>query len=132
MNTVESPSVIDMAIIILEKTNDGDGLTDGHLYLIQEGVNDNLNEYGIAEIKKIYDQVITTGYQKPAFHGIEGLSKDHNGYVYWKGIRVEHYSFRDFEEEKKAAHELARRARIVESRNQPVCFNSLYPNNWVE
>lgn len=28
---------------------------------------------------------------KPWFFGLEHVTRDHQGYVYWKGIRIEHY-----------------------------------------
>lgn len=49
------------------------------------------------------------------FHGIEELERRSDGYVYWKGAHVEHYTFRDEGEEAAAAHELAGRCRHLES-----------------
>jgi hypothetical protein len=53
------------------------------------------------------------------FHGIEALRKAGNGYVYWRGIRVDHYSYPDDEtgqeRERAAAHELAEQCRHLEA-----------------
>jgi hypothetical protein len=53
------------------------------------------------------------------FHNIEQLNKDSQGYVYWKGNRVEHYSFsydgEGKEREATAAKELADRCLFIES-----------------
>src|SRR5262249_54524458 len=53
---------------------------------------------------------------RTVFHGIEGLRKAGNGYVYWRGIRVDHYSFPDDEAgERAAAQELAEQCRHLEA-----------------
>jgi hypothetical protein len=48
------------------------------------------------------------------FHDIEHLHKDGQGFVYWKGSQVEHYSFNDIEQERLAAHRLAAKCRHLE------------------
>lgn len=115
----------DMAIEILQKTNDGNDLYPLDLALIQKVVNSSV--FGISEqdevaFSDLYARV-TAGYKKPWFHGIENLTIDHEGFVYWKGKQVEHYALRNFaftEYGKKEAEELARRCKIVESRGQEV------------
>jgi hypothetical protein len=46
---------------------------------------------------------------------VEHLTQDGEGYVYWKGASVEHYSFRDPAKEVEAAQELAARCRHLEA-----------------
>ncbi len=57
---------------------------------------------------------------------IPHLTQDGEGYVYWKGAHVEHYSFRhdDRENEVAAAHELAKRCLFLESLGVPVNANT--------
>lgn len=115
------PQTFDRAILILEKTNDGDALAPFHLHLVQEAINQNLNEKGEAAFLALYEQCISEqGYAKPWLHEIEHLTIDHEGYVFWKGKEVEHYSFKNKQEEKAAAEELARRCRLLEERGQEV------------
>jgi len=47
-------------------------------------------------------------------YGIENLEQTGDGYVYWKGNQVEHYSFSNEAEEYKAALELAETCRHLE------------------
>jgi hypothetical protein len=56
-------------------------------------------------------------------HGIEELTYDGNGYVFWKGQKVEHYDHPTDESMKGEALKLARRCRLLEKRGQEV--NSL-------
>jgi hypothetical protein len=53
------------------------------------------------------------------FHGIEELRKTGSGYVSWRGVRVDHYSFSRDEagqaREREAAHELAQQCRHLET-----------------
>jgi len=104
----------DMAIVILQNTHDGNDLAPEHLGLLQLAVNRGLNELGEIAFVELY-QNVQGGYVRPWFHGIEHLTRDHEGYVYWKGIHVEHYSYRDKDKEKAAAMELAERCRHLES-----------------
>lgn len=112
----------------MQATNDGDDLAPSHLWILQEAVNGHLNEKGMAVFKEVHDQVTSGKYKKPWFHGIEHLTRDHEGYVYWKGSHVEHYSFGSkYDEEAKAAEELARRCRILESRGiKPTCGTAVW------
>ena len=108
---------IDMAIIILEKINDGDDLAPEHLYLVQEAANGHLSEQGEVAFYQLYSSVLE-GYKKPWLHGIEHLTIDHEGYVYWKGKQVEHYDFPwAYSEAARAeALEIARRCSILEGK----------------
>ena len=78
----------DMAVMILQSTQDGDDLDPYHLWLVQEWVNDHLNEKGEAAFRALHAQVIAGQYEKPWLHGVENLTRDHHGYIYWKGIQV--------------------------------------------
>ena len=71
--------VCEQACSILQATHDGDDLDPTHLWIIQEAVNGNLNEKGLGVFKEVYDQVTSGKYQKPWFHGIEHLTRDHEG-----------------------------------------------------
>lgn len=107
------------AIQILQLTNDGDKLSPGQLHLLELAVNSNLSEIGQQDFDELYKKVLENNYQE-WFHNIEHLTEDHEGYIYWRGIQVEHYSHRDFEEEKADAQELATRCRYLESINVEV------------
>lgn len=55
-------------------------------------------------------------------HNIAELDKNGEGYVFWKGKHVEHYSYRhdEREEEKEACQKLAGKCRKLETWNFPV------------
>jgi hypothetical protein len=120
----------EMAIAILQATHDGEDLDPAHLWLVQEWVNDHLNEKGEAAFRDLHAQVTAGKYQKPWLHGVEHLTRDHQGYVFWKNVEVEHYSFSgkgSYEREKAAAEELGRRCRILESKGiQPTCKSAIW------
>jgi len=106
---------------ILKATNDGSDLDPDHLKLLELAVNGYLNETGYAAFAKLYTDV-TTGYQKPWLHGIENMTIDNAGYVYWKGQQVEHFNlgWHRSAEAKVQAEEVARRCRLLEERGKPV------------
>lgn len=110
----------EMAIRILGATNDGNALSPGHLYLVELACNDNLNETGEEAFADLYKQVTEGTYVKPWFHGFEGLTKDHSGYVHWKGVCIEHFSYHDSDAERTAAENLAARCKALEEKGFPV------------
>ncbi|AFZ27275.1 hypothetical protein Cylst_5241 [Cylindrospermum stagnale PCC 7417] len=106
---------IEKALEILQLTQDGDKLSPRQLKLLEMSVNGFLSEVGQESFSELHKKVLGGNYQE-WFHDIEGLTKDHHGYIYWKGDHVEHYSFRgDYEVEKAAAQELAARCKHLEA-----------------
>ncbi len=115
-----SLSLIDMALEILQETHDGTDLAPEHLYLLQcaansSGFPDCFSEAAEVAYYELYASV-KKGYTKPWYQGIENMTRDHEGYIYWKGVRVEHYSFHDANEASKAAHDLERQCKLIEGR----------------
>ena len=112
---------IDMALAILEATRDGDDLAPQHLKLTEMAVNGCLNDQGKTAFEELYRNVTKPeGYTVPWFHGIEHLTRDHQGYVRWKGHHVEHYDspYCYSDDARRSAQEVARRCRILESRGE--------------
>jgi hypothetical protein len=119
-----SSEVSNKAIEILERTRDGDDLTSLDLKILESAVNGFLSEEGMEVFRKIYETVMAGEYvpaDKRAFHGIEHLTKDNEGYVYWRGVQIEHYSYQVFgtdgwkEREKQAAQSLGAICRQMEA-----------------
>ena len=116
-----SKTVTDKAIEILQATGDGDKLAPPHLKLVELAVNGMLNATGERAFEELYcNATRPEGYTVPWFHGIENLTRDHEGYVRWKGQRVEHYDppWCYTEEARQAAEEVARRSQLLESRGE--------------
>lgn len=111
---------IDKCLVILAATHDGDDLTGHHLYLVQVACNGGLSAAGETAFAQLHDQVASGTYTRPWFRGIEHLTQDTEGYIYWKGHQVEHYSFHDADAELAAAHELAARCLWLESQDTPI------------
>ena len=113
-------SVCKKACEILSKTRDGDDLSPEHLKLLELAVNGYLNDTGNALFEKLHRDVSEGNYRKPWLHDVEHLTRDHEGYVYWKGHEVEHWSgdLPYSEEGREQALELARRCRIIEARGE--------------
>jgi len=107
---------IDKAIEILRQTNDGEDLSPLDLAILQSAVNGFLSEKEKESYVALYESV-TNGTYKPWFHGIEHMRLHHNGWVTYKGHRVEHYSFpwAYTEEARKDALEILERCKHLES-----------------
>jgi len=110
----------DMVIFILQNTNDGDDLGNGQLRLVEGGANNALSEKGNEALKDLFEEVKGGNFQKPFFHGIQNMTQDQEGFIYWKGKQVEHYSFSDWEEEEFSARELAEVIKDLEKINVKV------------
>jgi hypothetical protein len=124
---VETQDRCNMTIEILRATNDGDQLARQHLFLVLNWVNAFLNETEENLFKDLYDQIKAGTYKKPWLHDVENLTKYHAGYIYWKGIQVEHYCFHGknaWEGEGKAAVELGRRCQILERKGIEVSMEN--------
>jgi hypothetical protein len=65
--------------------------------------------------------------------GVEHVTRDHQGYIYWKGSRIEHFTFSVMEEDqlKHTTQRLAERCRHIEALGLPVCGHS-YFNDWLQ
>ena len=109
-------TLADQAIEILQKTSDGDDLDPGHLKLLELAVNGRLNIAGKGAFAALLASV-RSGYVKPWFHGVEHVTRNHEGYVLWRGKPIEHFSG-DYAISDEAAiyvNELARRCAILEA-----------------
>jgi hypothetical protein len=109
-------SYADNAIEILQHTRDGEDLDPAHLKLVEHAVNGFLNEQGRIAFDTLLTQV-RAGYVKPWFHGIEHMTRNHEGYVLWKGNPVEHFSgaYAHSDEAKTYLAELACRCAAIEA-----------------
>lgn len=122
------PPTIDRCITILQLTRDGSQLSPSHLRLVE--IMANATSFTITEaievaFSNLYAQVVagTYDYTKQWFWGVENLTRDHEGYILWRGKVIEHYSFCEpnrAERERAAAEALAARCRSLEARGLPI------------
>ena len=131
--TTNAPSLIEQSIEILERTRDGNDLEPSHLSLVQAAVNNHLTARGVEAFHQLYDAVTSGQYAKPWLAGVEHVTRDHQGYVYWKSNRIEHFTFSVMTEDQLRAttRRLAERCRHIEALGLPVCGRS-YFNDWLQ
>lgn len=126
----KSKSICDLACEILEKTHDGDDLAPHHLKLLELAVNGRVNEKEEVAFYELHDNVLK-GYKKPWYHDIENMTQDHEGFIYWRGVQVEHYSHDSYEDADKESKELERRCKILESKGvKPTTITAIW--KWVD
>lgn len=100
MENPDHSQLITQSTEILKNTNDGNLLEPSHLALVQLAVNNMLSQEGINAFTELYtDVVINRDYQQPFAYGVEHITRDHDGYVYYKGHQVEHFSFHNMTQE---------------------------------
>lgn len=117
----------DQAIEILSNTHDGNDLSPSDLSLLETVVNHGLvalSPFGRQYWEQLHAKAIGGTYLRPWLHMQQHLTKDLEGYVYWRGVQVEHFSFRNADDEARAAQELARVCQTVEARALPMCWAS--------
>lgn len=102
---------------ILEKTNDGDDLSPEDLRLVEYCANNPLTEKVEMAIHRLHQNVVS-GYCKPWYHGIKNMTQDHEGFIYWKGICVEHYSFDEYSKADMAVRELEKKCKALEEQER--------------
>ncbi|MDO8726301.1 MAG: hypothetical protein Q7J35_09575 [Candidatus Methanoperedens sp.] len=112
----------DKAIEILQATSDGDKLAPLDLKLVESAVNGFLSEEGIKVFNQLHKTIVAGKYKHPWFHGIENMTIDNVGFIYWKGAIVEHYEqpWAYSKDAKESAQELKRRCEILESKGIPL------------
>ena len=111
-----------MAIDILQATHDGHDLDPRQLGLLQAAVNGHLTAEGLDVFSQLHDQVVNGNYRKPWLNGVEYVTIDHEGYVYWKGRHIEHFN-RPWAWSEKGAeqtHELSRRCLLLEKAGKDI------------
>jgi hypothetical protein len=125
--------LIEQSIEILDRSRDGNDLEPFHLSLVQAAVNNHLTARGVEAFHQLYDSVTSGQYAKPWLAGVEHVTRDHQGYIYWKGSRIEHFTFSVMEEDqlKHTTQRLAERCRHIEALGLPVCGHS-YFNDWLQ
>lgn len=108
-------TIADDAIEILYLTRDGEDLDPMHLKLIELAVNGMLNEPGLHLFRELHAQV-QKGYVKPWFHGVENITRNHEGYILWREKPIEHFSSKYAASDEAATYvkELAQRCAILE------------------
>jgi hypothetical protein len=121
MNTFTQPNRTEEAIEVLQLTNDGNDLAPQDLSLLQAAVNGHLTETGLVAFDELHNRCAAGSYQRPFLFGIEPLTQDLEGYVYYKQFRVEHYSFSNdpalTERLRQDAIQLVRACRQLEEMN---------------
>ena len=122
---METTERCNLAIEILQKTNDGDDLDPRDLKLVESAVNGFLTEAGYQAFKELHQKALK-GYTPPWFADIEHMTRSQIGYIRWKGHVVEHYDspWAYTKEGKESAEELARRCRILEDEGQELNVNT--------
>ncbi len=113
-------SDIDMALVIIASTNDGGNLSPYHLWFVQGAVNGGLTDEGREWfIEHLYLPCKNGTYVKPCHLGVEFMTKDHDSYILYKGVIVEHYTFYDDpegEEEKESLMRLQKACILKEKK----------------
>jgi hypothetical protein len=110
-------TIIDKALEIVRATHDGNDLSPPHLKLVELAVNGLLNDHRKVAFEELYQNATkAAGYTVPCFHDVEHLTRDHQGFVRWKGHQVEHYDspWCYSGEAREAAEEVGRRCRLLE------------------
>lgn len=100
---------VDQVLAILHATNDGDNLAPRDLWLTELAIKNNLSAAGEEAFLKLYNEVCISGTydkRKVWFHGIEHVTRDHAGYIQWKGVTIEHFTFANGDRAREAAEEL--------------------------
>ena len=114
----ELHTTVDKACAILQRTRDGDDLDPGDLYLTECAVNGILTETGVKKFDELHKRVMSGEYVKPWLHGVEPMTRDHEGYIYYKDKQVEHYS-------KPYVWSLEAKRDLTELRNQCAYVESI-------
>jgi hypothetical protein len=109
--------VHDRVLAILHATNDGNDLAPRDLSLTELAVNQNLSEKGAAAFDKLYSDVCVQrcyDASKVWFLDLDNVTRDHAGYIRWRGVPVEHFTFSSGEKTRKETERLQSACQTME------------------
>lgn len=95
METAEELSLHDKVLAVIVETRDGEDLAPRDLGLTELVLNDLATSAQVSEFDALYERVCvkrTYAASSSWLAGVEGVSQDHRGYVYWRGACIEHFS----------------------------------------
>jgi hypothetical protein len=120
------------AIDILTRTSDGDDLAPTRSEVARKRRQRTPHRKGKIAFADLNKRVVN-GYVRLWFRGVEHVTIDHEGYIYWRGNHVEHYCIRlmTAERQQSETEGLARRCLIVEGRGLAVSSTNLIWH-WIE
>ena len=88
---MSSDKIFDLCQKALHLSNDGNSLSNSDLKLVENAVNGFLIPRGEVVLAQLVFRLEEGSYEIPPFCGVENLSRDQDGHVFWKGKNVEHY-----------------------------------------
>lgn len=120
-------ALIDVCCNVLKLSDDGEDLSPRDLKFIENVVNYGCSEEGEIYLYEMEKKLENKTYAKNWAYDVEDLTQDHEGYIYYKGIHVEHYSHSNYDNARKDALELRDRCKTLEKNNIPVnCANAIW------
>ena len=118
--------ITDQAIEIIAATRDGEDLDPQHLKLVELAVNGFLNETGKAAFQELLANV-HSGYVKPWFHGTLHITRNHQGYIFYKTHFIEHFDadYAMSDRAKAYTQQLASACQILEGKRITPSFQAI-------
>lgn len=122
----------EMCLSILENTRDGNQLAPWHLSLVQAAIHQDLNDKGVTVFERLYHDVMAGNYRQPWLQDVEHMTCDHQGYIYYKGHYLEHFSRPYSKDQHPWLLELTSRCAHLESLGlTPNPGHAIFTWNWI-
>lgn len=105
-------------------TNKGNTLVNPHRYAIDCINNGWEDEFNLAMLNQAYKQIKEGTYEKlkNCHFGVEHMTMDGDGFIYYKGQHIEHFAYESSEwfKEWKVTLTAARICKLLEEKNIPI------------
>ena len=114
---------------ILARAENGYDLDPDDYRLANFASIDCLKETGIEKFNELYRRVVAGEYAPKWLRGVENMTRDQEGYIYYKDVHVEHYnrSYMPSQSAKRELIELRSRCEFLERNDIPVsCVNVVW------
>jgi hypothetical protein len=109
-------------------TNAGADLTTAHQRLCEtaSGLEEPLPKMMCVQLERLASSIQNNTYERDKFwhFGIPNLLREADGYITWRGIRIEHYTHREPGKEWEDSERLAAHCRMLEEKGFPVTWRS--------
>ena len=110
---------------ILDHSEGGRALLEPHRLLVRKALHDTVSHDGEDVLEWLHESVTRGTYRKEFFWGIEHLTRDAKGLLFWKEHLIGRFMLVNDEQDEKTAQRVAARCRELEAKGFPISSRAL-------
>ncbi len=117
---------------IIAHTEGGRALLEPHRRLVHKALHETVSRDGLEVIDWLHESITRGTYRKEFFKGIEHLTRDAKGLMFWKEHLIGRLALTDDAADEREARRLAERCRALEEKRFPITQRALLSREIVQ